>query len=265
MKIKEILKDKIPSNLLQYIPVAYDIIGNICILEIKPQIKKYEKLIANTILQQHKNIKTVFKKFGIHKGKHRIQKLKFLAGINTKETIHKENNVSIKLDVEKCYFSPRLNSERLRISKLIKKNESVLVMFSGVMPYGLVISKNSKAKEIYGIELNKIAHKYAKENIQLNKLFNIKLYQGDIKKVLPKINKKFNRIIMPLPKGSKTYLNLASKKLKPKGTIYLYLFSEDSDFNKIIKDYSKKFKKVKLIKCGQYSPHVYRICLDLQI
>ena len=243
MKIKEILKDKIPSNLLQYIPVAYDIIGNICILEIKPQIKKYEKLIANTILQQHKNIKTVFKKFGIHK----------------------ENNVSIKLDVEKCYFSPRLNSERLRISKLIKKNESVLVMFSGVMPYGLVISKNSKAKEIYGIELNKIAHKYAKENIQLNKLFNIKLYQGDIKKVLPKINKKFNRIIMPLPKGSKTYLNLASKKLKPKGTIYLYLFSEDSDFNKIIKDYSKKFKKVKLIKCGQYSPHVYRICLDLQI
>ncbi|MCX6711438.1 MAG: methyltransferase domain-containing protein, partial [Candidatus Woesearchaeota archaeon] len=221
--------------------------------------------IANTILQQHKNVKTVFKKYGVHKGKHRTQNLKFLAGINTKETIYKENNVFIKLDVEKCYFSPRLSSERLRISKLVKPNESILVMFSGVMPYGLTISKNTKAKEIYGIELNKTAHKYAKENTQLNKLFNIELYQGDIKKVLPKINKKFDRIIMPLPKGSQIYLNLALKKLKPKGTIHLYLFSKDSDFNKIIKQYSKKFKKVNLIKCGQYSPHVYRICLDLKI
>ncbi|MFH0936253.1 MAG: methyltransferase domain-containing protein [Candidatus Woesearchaeota archaeon] len=265
MKIKEILKNKIPNNLLPYVPAAYDITGSICIIEIKPKIKKYEKLIADTILQQHKNVKTILKKSSIHKGKYRTQKLQFLAGINTKETIHKENNILIKLDIEKCYFSPRLSSERLRISKLAKKNESVLVMFSGVMPYGLIISKNTKAKEIYGIELNKIAHKYAVENVQLNKLFNIELYQGDIKKFLPKINKKFDRIIMPLPKGSQTYLNLALKKLKPKGTIHLYLFSESSKFDNIIKEYSKKFKHVKLFKCGKYSPYVYRICLDLKV
>jgi tRNA (guanine37-N1)-methyltransferase len=244
--------------MVQITPKSYDITGNIAILNEKGTKKQA------LFLMQQKNIRTVLKKHGIHKGKYRTQKLKFLAGIKTKETIHKENNVFIKLDVEKCYFSPRLSSERLRISKLVKKNESVLVMFSGVMPYGLVISKNTKAKEIYGIELNKIAHKYAKENVQLNKLFNIKLYQGDIKKVLPKMNKKFDRIIMPLPKDSPTYLNLALKKLKSKGTIHLYLFEEDSNFNKIIKQYSKKFK-VKLFKCGQYSPHVYRICLDLKI
>ena len=67
----------------------------------------------------------------------------------------------------------------------------MLVMFSGCGIFPVNISKNTNAKEIYGIEINPTAHKYALENIKLNKLFNIKLFKGDVNKVLPKINKKF--------------------------------------------------------------------------
>ena len=73
-------------------------------------------------------------------------------------------------NVEKVYFSPRLATERLRIAKLVKKNESVLVMFSGSGAYPLVIAKNSNPNIIYGIEVNPIAHKYAEQNIFLNKI-----------------------------------------------------------------------------------------------
>ncbi len=246
------------------LPHSYDIIGDILIFEIKDKLtKKEEKVIAEKLLKLNKNVKVVAKRADIYKGKYRTRKIKILAGENRKETTHKENGIRIKLDVEKCYFSPRLSQERLRIAKLVKKNEDVLVMFSGVSPYNLVISKNSKANLIYGIEINPIAHKYAVENVRINKCTNVIPIKGDVKKELPKLKKKFDRIIMPLPKKAESYLNLVLKYLKKNGTIHLYIFANENDFNNIKKKYSNKFK-VKLTRCGAYAPEIYRICLDIK-
>ncbi len=137
-------------------------------------------------------------------------------------------------------------------------------MFSGVAPLPCIIAKNTKAKEVYGIELNKAAHKFAEENVKINKLSNVILKQGDVKSVVPRLKKKFDRIIMPLPKGALDYLPLALKCLKPKGTVHLYIFAEEKGFKNIVKEYKKRFKSVKLAKAGNYSPNVYRICLDLR-
>ncbi len=178
------------------IPSSFDTIGNILILQEKT---KAPKKLAKELLKHFPNIKTIVIKTGIHSGKYRLQKTKHLVGIKTKITLHKENNCLLKLDIDKCYFSQRLSSERLRIAKLVKKNESILVMFDGISPYSCVISKNSKPKEIYGIEINPSCNKFAQENIQLNKLNNIKLFQGDVKKILPRIKKKFDVLILDEP------------------------------------------------------------------
>ena len=268
MRLTEYLKNKIPENKLQYLPSSFDIIGQICIIELKPEIKKYSKLIGNSILKLNPNIKSVFKKSSAVKGKYRTHKLTYIVGINNKETIHKENKALFKLDVEKCYFSPRLSNERLRISRLIKKNESILVMFSGIGSYNFVILKNSSPKEVYCIEVNKTAHKYALENLKLNKINEnkIKLYNGDVKKIMPKINKKFDRIIMPLPKESFSFLNLALKKIKKKGTIHLYTFiEEENEVEEKMKKYTKKFRILKITKCGVYSSRISRVCVDVKI
>jgi tRNA (guanine37-N1)-methyltransferase len=144
-------------------------------------------------------------------------------------------------------------------------------MFSGIAPYPIIISKNSNAKEIWGIEINPIAHKYAKENIILNKIKNVKLFLGDVNTVLPKMKKRFDRIIMPLPKGAGIFLNLALKKIKKEGIIHFYDFFEKEDITKKAKNKinnvrsEKKFKILDIIKCGQYSPGKYRICIDFRI
>lgn len=57
------------------------------------------------MLRVNKNISTVLKK-GRHEGVFRVQRLEHLAGKKTKEAVYKENNVVLKLDVEKVYFSP---------------------------------------------------------------------------------------------------------------------------------------------------------------
>lgn len=244
------------------IPSSYDIIGNIIILSEKT---KSPKLAAKALLKSHKNVKTVGIITGIHKGKYRTRKIKILAGEKTKEAFYKENNVLILLNIKTCYFSPRLASERLRIAKQIKKNEIVLVMFSGVAPYPLVISKNSKAKGVYAVEINPQAHKYAEKNVRLNKLTNIKLYKGDVNKILPKIKIKFDRIIMPLPKTSVKYLFLALKKAKSKAKIHLYVFSHEGKLKQKLEQIKKyKVKILKIIKAGTYAPGKYRYCIDLQ-
>ena len=82
---------------------SYDVIGSIAVLKFDKESKKQKKKIARKILKQ-KNIKTVLEKLEKIKGRLRTYKTKFIAGVNTKETIHNESGCRFKLDVEKCYF-----------------------------------------------------------------------------------------------------------------------------------------------------------------
>ena len=178
MKLKQILKNHLTVEELKIMPSSFDVVGDILIfIEFPKELKKKEKDIARTIINYFKNINVVTKKSEHYSGKYRTPKIEIMGGENRKETIHKENNCRFKLDVEKCYFSARLGNERKRIYEKIK-SESVLVMFSGIGIYPIEISKNTKAKEIYGIEINPIAHKYALENLELNKTKNVHLHKN---------------------------------------------------------------------------------------
>jgi len=269
--LKYILKNKLPKKELKLVPSSFDVVGDIIIFSDFPkELAKKEKLIGLTILQNYPHIKTILKKTKKYSGKFRTPKLKAIAGEKRKETSHKENEVFIKLDVEKVYFSPRMSSERKRIAELVKPNESILVMFSGSGIYPLVIAKNTKCREVYGIEINPIAHKYALENIRKNRLENkIKLFLGDVRKVMPKLNKKFNKILMPLPKGGEYFLDLALKYIKKKGIVHFYDFLHEDEFHKAedkvkvaCEKLNKKCRILNIVKCGQYSPRFYRVCVD---
>jgi len=270
--LKQALSKKLTKKELEKLISSYDIIGSIAIIEIPQGLAKKEKLIAETLLKLHPNIKTVLKKAGAHAGRYRRQKLKVLAGKRTKTAEYKENNARLRLDVEKVYFSPRLSTERKRVFQLVKPKDSVLVMFSGCAPYPVVIAKNTKAKEVYGIELNPIAHKFGVENVKLNKLKNVILVRGDVKKAVPKLKKKFDRILMPLPKDAGDFLGSAFKASKKGTVIHFYDFANLDEFNEkkekirnLCKKHNKKCRILKIVKCGSYSPRVFRICIDFKI
>ncbi len=268
-KLKDALKGRLPAKELRLVPTSFDVVGSIAIFSDFPQaLARKEKIIAEKLMELNKNVKTVAKKIKMHKGRYRTKKIKIIAGEGTKETLHKENGAIIKLDVEKCYFSPRLSNERLRIARLVKPNEKVLVMFSGIAIYPMVIAKNSDAREIYGIELNPIAHKYAVENIKLNKIKNIQLIKGDAKKEIKKIKAKFDRIVMPLPKSADRYLESALKVAKKNATVHFYDFQAEGEFEKSvdkIKKKVKKFKVLNIVGCGQSSPRMHRVCVDFKL
>ncbi len=256
----------------------YDIIGSIAIMKFGKEGKKEKLKIAKQLLKR-KNIKTVLEKAEKVKGRLRTIKTNYLAGINTKETIHKENNCKFKLNVDKCYFSPRLSEERKDISEKIKKKDNVLVMFAGVAPYAIIIAK--KARKVVAIELSRECNKYAQDNLKLNKINNLSLVQGDVKKVVKKgglivkgnlVPLQFDVIVMPRPNLRESFLKEAFSVCKKGTVIYYYGFCNENRLGKLIEEVYKESKKAKkkikilrIKKAGDVAPYKYRYRIEIKV
>jgi tRNA (guanine37-N1)-methyltransferase len=242
--------------------MAFDIIGKIAILPEK------NKAQAKTLLKKYKHLRAVYLKSKIA-GRLRAPRLKWLAGEKITETIYKENGCILKLDVKTCYFSPRLSSDRMEIARKVKKGEKVLVMFSGVAPYGIAIAKHSKAKDVYCVELSRVASKYALDNVRLNKLNNVKIIQGDVKRIIPKLKIKFDRIVMARPQLKYDFLKEAFAAAKRGTIIHFYDFIDAKNFPKESVDKIMKLKrKVKIIsarKIREIAPYRNHVRIDFKI
>lgn len=251
---------------------AFDIIGDTALVE-AATISEARKM-AKKIMLQHKHIKSAWLKVGGHTGKLRIQKLKWVSGEKRTTTTHKENGILLKLDITKTYFSPRQATERKRVYGQVKKPEIILVMFSGIGPFTVSMAKNTPAAAVYGVELNKSAHKFAAENAKLNKVEGkIKLFCGDVRKIVPQLKQKFDRIIMPLPKEAESFLDVAFAAAKKGAVIHFYDFEKEEDIPSaaVAKAAAastaakKKIRILDVVKCGQLAPRAYRVCVDFKI
>lgn len=255
-------------------PRAFDILGNIAIVKFPKDFKlKDKKKFAEKILRENKSVKTVLEKQGKVKGRLRKIQTKHIVGEKTKEVLYRENNCVFRFNVDSTYFSPRLSNERKEVASKIKKNDKVLVMFSGVAPYPIVIAKNSKAKKIFSVEINREANKYTKLNVELNKLKDkIELIQGDIKRVAKKLKEKFSVIVMPRPQLKDSFLREAFMLSKKNTRIYYYDFCKSDEINSIkekikleAKKYGKKIKILKIKTAGEIAPYKFRIRIDFKV
>jgi tRNA G37 N-methylase Trm5 len=126
-----------------------------------------------------------------------------------------------------------------------------------------------------GIELNERGHELGVENVQLNKLSNVVLVQGDVKTVIPDFVEKgivFDRIIMPLPHTGNDFLDEAFAVAKKGTVVHLYDFEKEGEFEKgadKAQDAAKRNKKkitiLDIVPSGQHSPHTFRVCVDFVI
>ncbi|MFE3845866.1 class I SAM-dependent methyltransferase family protein [Thermoplasmatota archaeon] len=225
------------------------------------------------MIKAHKNIKTVCRIDPVS-GELRIRNLSIISGSKNTETIHNEFGLKYNIDVSKAYFSPRLATERMRITNLVKPEEVIVDMFTGVAPFSINIAKYANPRKIYAIDKNKYAIEYAKKNIRINNVLDkIEVIHSDAKKVddiLNEKNEKANRIIMNLPFSAKSFLPYAFKISKEKIIIHYYDIIKEEDINNRIKELKKiaKVNKYKIInfnirKIKTYSPREFYICIDI--
>lgn len=280
MNLKEALQEKLPAKLKQFAPKGFDSFGDIAVIEIPKQLASKKSLIGKTLLEVQPRFVTVCSIESNHVGKFRVQKVKVIAGKKNTIATYKEYGCTFLVPLGKAFFSPRLGGERERISKLIQESEVVGCWFSGVAPYPIVFAKHSKLKQAIAIELNPSAHKFAKENVELNKVNKgckkgeerIILVKGDVTKVYKKYKSKFDRIAMPLPHTGYQFLKEAFFSIKRNGIIHFYEIIHKGDFatpeSQISAEAKKAKRSIEIIyknKVREFSPTKEQVVFDIKV
>ncbi|MCX8190272.1 MAG: class I SAM-dependent methyltransferase family protein [Candidatus Diapherotrites archaeon] len=224
---KEILREKLTEKEAEQLVTSFDVIGDIAVIEIPKELENKKQFVGEAILEVHPHIKTVARICGEHTGDFRLRPIEIIAGEKRTLTLHKESGCLFKVDVANTYFSPRLSFERMRIARLIKPNEIIGAWFAGVGPFPIVFAKHTKMKYAIAIELNPKAYSLLVENIKINKSENrIRPLLGDVRKIVPKLNEKFDRIVMPMPKGAEDFLDEVFASANNGCKVHFYRFAD---------------------------------------
>jgi len=249
----------------------YDILGNIAIIKGEDKSRK-EKLRQAKQLLEKPGVKTIIEKIGNVKGRLRTINVRHILGERNLIALVKENNCLFKFNIKTCYFSPRLSNERKIIAEKIKKKDRVLVMFAGIGVYPIVISKSKGCKEIVGIELGKDCCKYFKKNLKLNKIFNVKIVQGDDRKRIDSKLGKFDVIVMPRPNLKESFLKQALLVSKKDSRIFYNGFCNVDEIKEVAgrlveeaEKFGKKFKIMRIVKAGDIAPYKFRYRIEIKV
>jgi len=277
--LRVLLADKIEPWELKLIYKSYDIVGDIAIIRVPEPLKERSKIIAKAVMQTHKRVKAVWRQANAVSGDFRLRGLEFVLGERKIETFHREHGCIFKVDLKKCYFSPRLSYERMRIARQVQPDEVVLNMFAGVGCYSIVIAKHSEAEKIFSIDINPVAIQYMQENIKLNKVEEkVVPVQEDAKKVIEeRLQHVADRVLMPLPEKAYEYLDYALLALKQTGGwVHYYDFEHAKKCEKAVKKiWSKVSKKLQSLGVNfevtfgrivrKTGPNWYQVVLDIQV
>ena len=198
---------------------SFDIIGDIAIVKLPDPSPANAQAVAEAIMSRHKGMKTVLIQSAKVSGDYRLRRLTHVAGENKTRTVHKESGCVFAVDVETCYFSPRLLLERWRIAQLVKPDEIVVNMFAGVGCFSIIIAKQVPSAKVYSIDVNPMAIQFMQENIRLNRVYGkVVPLLGDSKTIIEnKFQRIADRVLMPLPEKALEYLPCAVSALKAGG------------------------------------------------
>jgi tRNA (guanine37-N1)-methyltransferase len=241
--LKTLLRGTLPEDELKLLYSSYDIIGDIAIIKIPEALLNYKDAIGKALLKNIKNLKTVLIQSNSVSGEYRLRGVDFIAGDEKYLTIYKEFGCKFLVNVATSYFSPRLSTERLRISKLVNPNEIVLNMFAGVGTFSVVMVK-AKPLKVVNIDSNLDAHILGMINSKINGMQqHILSLHGDAKNILQSNGylNSFDRILLPLPEKAYEFLDVALSCLKESGGILHFFSHIKSDTKKNVVIESEKY------------------------
>ncbi len=217
--LENVLSEKESNELIS----AFDQIGEIIIVRIPDSLLSKKKIIGKALLDDVKIVRSVFYQASAVSGNFRTRDLEILAGEDNTETEYKEFGCRFTVDVKNAFFSPRLSTERGRITDLIQNGEVVTNMFAGIGMFSIMAAKKKKCT-VYSLDINPVASKLCETNIELNKLAgNIISINGDASEIIKEqLMNKSDRTLMLLPERSDEFLKSAIDTTKDGGIIHYY-------------------------------------------
>lgn len=228
--LAESLREVLTQTELEMLPRAYDLIGDIAVLEIPEALSAHKSRIGAAFLDLHPNFVTVLGKKGAISGTIRVREYELLAGENKTDTIHTEYGCRIAVDLADAYFSPRLLEEHNRVAKQVQEGEEVVDMFTGVGPFALHIARRIDAR-VTAVDINPAAIELLKKSMLLNRLVGaIVPMPSDIREFARTFESgAADRVIMNHPSGASDFIPEACYLLKRGGIMHYYDFMGGAD------------------------------------
>jgi tRNA (guanine37-N1)-methyltransferase len=104
MNLRTILADVIPGEKQRYLRDSFDVIGDIAVVTIPPELADYGQEIALGVLSLRRNIRTVLTKASPVEREERITGYEILVGSST-FTEHREYGYRYRLDLSEVFWS----------------------------------------------------------------------------------------------------------------------------------------------------------------
>ena len=275
--LKKLLKGVLAEEDLEKVYSSFDMIGDIAIIKIPDSLLTKKNIIGEVILESIKNLKTVFLQRSSVSGEYRLRGLEVIAGDEKYVTYYREYGCKFLVNVATTYFSPRLSTERLRISNLVSPGEIVVNMFAGVGTFSVIMAKKHQIK-VYNIDSNLDAYILSIMNSRINRLTDrIFSIYGDSQNILSSnsFKNRIDRMLLPLPERAHEFVDISINCLRPSGG-HLHFFSHiksdtkagvvptsETHIHNLFSKYDFEIEHTKIVR--DVAPRLYQTVTDLFI
>lgn len=168
-----------PADVLGFEP-SYERLGDIVLLH-EDDMDRATR-IAEAVMESALPAKTVANRASKVTGEFRTRDWEVLAGDDT-TTVHREYGCEFALDIADVYFSPRLATERHRVTEQVESSERVFDMFAGVGPFAIPAA--TRGARVVGVDVNPVAVEFLRENADRNDVAErVTAIEGDVRNVV---------------------------------------------------------------------------------
>lgn len=263
MSLRKLLAGIVPDEKQRYIRDRFDVVGDIAVVTIPPQLEEYKDEIALAVISDRRNLRTVLAKSSKLEHEERVPAYEFLIGSST-YTEHKEFGYRYRLDLAEVFFTGRLSTERQRVTRLVQPAEEVLVPFCGVGPF--VVPAAAQGASVVAVEKNPAALRWLQENLALNRVADrVRVIPADAFSLPDLVGAPCDRVICPTPYGRDDILEILAPLVREGGILHFYTFKKDQQVPGILEEFRNRgLEPLFYHRCGYVAPGVGRYVFDLE-
>jgi len=262
-----------PADLLGFDP-SYERLGDVAILDEDDPERARE--IADAVLDSDLPVRAVIDRASKVKGDLRVRDWTVVASEGNErdrpvtETVHREYGFEYLLDLSRVYFSPRLATERHRVTEQVSAGEQAVDMFAGVGPFAIPMA--ARGATVVGVDLNPAAVEYLRENARRNGVEErVTAVEGDVRDVAADYADWADRIVMNLPHSADDFLDAAVTLAGDDCVLHYYDIQHEDDpfgpgeraIRAAATGYDVDVRTRHVVR--SYAPHELNVCLDVRL
>jgi len=220
-----------PADLLAFEP-SYERLGDVVIVD--EDDPERARQLADALLDSALPVRSVLNRASKIQGETRVREWEVLAtvggsdGRSPTEAVHREYGCEFALDLAEVYFSPRLATERHRVTGQVTADERVIDMFAGVGPF--VVPAAKRGASVVGVDINATAIEYLRENARRNGVAGrVTAVHGDVREAAGEYEDSADRLVMNLPHSAQQFLDTAVALAGESCFLHYYDIQQDDE------------------------------------